>query len=80
MGRRMNCYSCGKSKNELHPCKSSLLDGVTTLMCQTCIDSKFEPRWVVVLAGRTFGSTHVRDFIVKRRYVGKEIFANELIA
>lgn len=76
----MICYSCGKTKNELHPCKSSLLDGVTILMCQTCIESKFEPRWVVVLAGRTFGSNHVRDFIVKRRYIGKEIFANELIA
>lgn len=76
----MICYSCGKNKNELHPCKSSLLNGVNVLMCQTCIDSKYEPRWVVVLAGRTFGSDHVRDFIVKRRYIGKEIFANELIA
>jgi hypothetical protein len=76
----MNCYSCGKQKNELTPCKSTLLDGVMILLCQTCIESKFEPRWVVVLAGRTYGSDHVRDFIVKRRYIGNEIFANELIA
>lgn len=76
----MICYSCGKSKNELQPCKSALLNGVTILMCQTCIESKFEPRWVIVLAGRSHGADHVRDFIVKRRYIGNEIFANELIA
>lgn len=76
----MNCYSCGKQKNELQPCKSSLLNGVTMLMCQSCIELKYEPRWVIVLAGRTYGSDSVRDFIVKRRYIGNEIFANELIA
>jgi hypothetical protein len=79
-GRRMKCYSCGKQKNELHPKKSELLDGVSSLMCQTCIDSKFEPRWVVVLAARSKGADIVRDFIIKRRYIGDEILANELIA
>jgi hypothetical protein len=49
------------------------------MMCQTCIDNKFEPRWIVILAGRTYGVDKVRDFILKRRYVGKEIFATDLI-
>lgn len=76
----MKCYSCNKQKNELHPKKSELLDGVTSLMCQTCIDLKYEPRWTIVLAARSKGPNYVKDFIVKRRYCGDEILANELIA
>lgn len=75
----MLCYSCNKPKHNLKPINSTLLAGTTLLMCQTCIDNKFEPRWVIILAGRTMGVTSVRDFIVKRKYVGKEIFAEELI-
>lgn len=76
----MICYSCNKQKNELHPKKSELLDGVVSLMCQSCIDMRYEPRWIVVLAARSKGAESVRDFILKRRYLGNEILANELIA
>lgn len=76
----MLCYSCSKSKNELHPCNSSLLKGVSLFMCQTCIDDKFEPRWVIILAGRQFGPEYVREYVLKRRYVGQTITAEELIA
>lgn len=76
----MKCYSCQKPKNELHPKKSDILNGVVVLMCQTCIDSKFEPRWVIVLGGRQNGADSVREYIIKRRYCGNEILANELIA
>jgi hypothetical protein len=48
-------------------------------MCQTCVDSKFEPRWTIILSARKNGPEFVRDFIVKRRYVGEEIKATELI-
>jgi protein-arginine kinase activator protein McsA len=76
----MKCYSCGKQKNELHTKKSELLDGVVCFMCQSCIDEKFEPRWVIVLAARSKGPNIVKEFIVKRRYIGSEILANELLA
>jgi hypothetical protein len=76
----MLCYSCGMQKNELQPKKSSIMDGIQLFMCQSCIDSKYEPRWVVILAGRQKGPDVVRDFIVKRRYVGRSISAEELIA
>ena len=76
----MKCYSCNKNKNELHPKKSELLDGVTSLMCQTCIDARYEPRWIIVLAARSRGADLVKDFIIKRRYVGPEIMGNELLA
>ena len=76
----MLCYSCGKQKNELHPKKSDIMDGVTLFMCQICIDSKFEPRWVIILCGRQKGAESVREYIIKRRYVGRTIDAEELIA
>ena len=76
----MQCYSCGKQKNELQPKKSDIMNGITVFMCQTCIEAKFEPRWVIVLAGRQKGAEYVRDYIIKRRYVGRIIDAEELIA
>jgi hypothetical protein len=76
----MLCYSCSKQKDELHPSKSALLSGVNLFMCQSCIDGKFEPRWVIILAGRQNGSEYVRDYIVKRKYFGRPISAEEIIA
>lgn len=76
----MLCYSCGKPKNDLNSKKSTLLPGIVLLMCSTCIDSKFEPRWVIILAARSNDASFVRDFIVKRRYVGNEISGSELIS
>ena len=72
------CYSCNKSKNQLHARKSSLLP-INLLMCETCVNSKFEPRWVIILAGRSNGPDHVRDFVLKRKYIGNEISASELL-
>lgn len=76
----MLCYSCGKSKNELHPCQSDIIKGLNLFMCQMCIDSKLEPRYVVVLGGRQHGPEHVRDYVLKHRYLGRPISAEELIA
>ena len=72
------CYSCNKNKNKLNLRKSSLLP-INLLICETCITSKFEPRWVIILSGRQLGSEYVREFIVKKRYVGNDISASELL-
>jgi len=72
------CYSCNKSKNKLEAKKSSLLP-INLLICETCISAKLEPRWVIILPGRSNGSDHVKEFIVKRRYIGNEITASELL-
>ncbi len=74
----MLCYSCGKQKHRLTPVKSNLFD-INLIMCDACIEGKYEPRWSIILAGRQFGSEKVRDYIVKRRYHGKDITANEII-
>lgn len=72
------CYSCNKTKHKLSAKKSSLLP-INLLMCDSCITSKLEPRWVVILAGRSNGAEHVRDFVLKKRYMGEEISASELL-
>lgn len=75
----MVCYSCGKQKYRLTPVQSSLLT-ISLIMCDSCIEAKMEPRWTIILAGRQFGADKVRDFIVKRRYHGKDITAHEIIS
>ena len=72
------CYSCNKTKNKLNVRKSVLIP-INLLMCETCITSKFEPRWVVILAGRQLGSDSVKEFIIKKRYCGNYIAASELL-
>ena len=72
------CYSCNKTKNKLDVKKSSLLP-INLLICETCYTSKFEPRWVIILAGRSHGAEYVKEFILKRRYIGNEISASELL-
>lgn len=52
---------------------------INLFLCQTCIDEKFEPRWVILIAGRQNGHEHVKDFIQKKRYIGSEITASELL-
>ena len=75
----MNCYSCNKQKNQLNPVPSALLQNMTLLMCHSCIEEKYEPRWVIILAGRSKGFEYVRQYILKRRYVGRDILATELM-
>lgn len=72
------CYSCNKNKHKLNAKKSSLLP-INLLMCETCINAKLEPRWVVILAGRASGADFVREFVLKKRYLGEEISASELL-
>ena len=72
------CYSCNKSKNKLVVKKSSLFP-INLLMCESFILSKLEPRWAIILSGRQNGSDSVKDLILKRKYIGDEITASELL-
>lgn len=72
------CYSCNKTKNKLTMKKSTLVS-INLLMCESCISSKFEPRWLIILAGRQQGAELVREFVLKKKYVGDEITASELL-
>jgi len=78
MTEKILCYSCNKTKNKLNAKRSSLLP-INLLMCESCINAKLEPRWIVILSGRQNGMEHVRDFVLKKRYIGNEISASELM-
>lgn len=78
MTEKILCYSCNKSKNKLSVKQSSLFP-INLLMCETCINSKLEPRWTIILAGRTQGSDSVKEYIIKKRYLGDDITASELL-
>jgi hypothetical protein len=51
---------------------------INLFLCETCITAKFEPRWVIILSGRQLGPEAVKEFIVKKRYIGADIAASEL--
>jgi hypothetical protein len=76
----MDCQCCGKQKNQLHPKNSDIINGVTLLMCQSCIDAGMEPRWVIVLAGRSNGMASVAQYITRNKYFGHPITAQELLS
>lgn len=75
----MICQSCNKPKNDLTTKKSSLLPGINLFMCAICIENKYEPRWVIILAARQGDPAVVRDYVVKRRYIGRDISGSELM-
>ena len=74
----MVCQVCGKAKHSLSPRKSSIMNSVTLLACDACREGKLEPRYLIVLVGRSNGSLAVRDQIVKHLYMGEDITALEL--
>jgi protein-arginine kinase activator protein McsA len=75
----MLCSSCSKPKAELHPRKSRLLAGTMLYLCNDCAKAKMEPRYIIILHGRSNGAESVSDYIRNHRYVGKPILAKELV-
>jgi protein-arginine kinase activator protein McsA len=75
----MICNSCDKSKANLKFVKSKLLPGIPLYMCDTCIRNGYEPRYVIVLAGRKFGPETVKTHILKNKYIGRPIEFSEII-
>lgn len=79
------CTSCEQPKFAVRKRASKLLSGTTLFLCNACWDGKFEPRWAVVLRARSSMAQgqeltgEVKDVIVKRRYVGKDIILDELM-
>jgi NMD protein affecting ribosome stability and mRNA decay len=76
----MNCQSCGEARNKLARAKSNLIPSMELNLCSDCKARKLEPRWMVVLAGRSFGAQHIHNVITKRLYIGREIELKELLA
>jgi hypothetical protein len=80
MSRELVCQSCGAQKMSLRKVKSSLITTVELIMCNSCVISKYEPRFIVILAARTVGiGDSVRKIINDRRYLGEEIPASDIL-
>ena len=73
------CSACGKQKASLSPVRSKLLP-TTLLLCRTCKTGGFEPRYAIVIAGRSSGPEAVKHYIQARKYHGEEITAAELFS
>lgn len=48
-------------------------------LCNDCVKSKMEPRWLIILAGRQSGAESVAEYVKAHRYIGEDILAKELI-
>lgn len=79
MENELVCSSCDRPKNKLFPVKSTLVSGMTLYMCKTCLDKGYEPRWAIIMAGRTLGVQPIRRFIINHLYEGEKISASEVI-
>lgn len=47
-------------------------------LCNDCVTRKYEPRWLVIMAGRKYGAEYVKDYLRPKRYHGKDILLSEV--
>lgn len=74
----MNCQCCNKQKSRVTAVDSGLVRGNRLLLCTDCRREGHEPRYFIIIAARS-GKT-IRDYVVRSRYCGEELSANEVIA
>lgn len=72
------CPSCGKVKHELKKRNSKALKGAIMYICEDCIGKRFEPRGLLIIAGREYGMEHIKFWIKPQRYYGEPITLREL--
>jgi hypothetical protein len=76
---KLLCTVCKEQKKEYRTRQSKLLPGLQLFLCGECFDGKKEPRFAIIMAGRTMGVAAVRDYLRNHRYVGKELKAEEFV-
>lgn len=74
---KIPCSSCDQVRYQLKRRQSKLIPSFTLNLCNECIARKYEPRWIIIMAGRQFGSTYVKDYLEPKRYHGEEILLKE---
>lgn len=76
------CTICQLPKFQLFQMNSKILPELTMLVCQTCKDAGMEPRWAIVIVGRTNVQLVAKylDTTNGQKYPGEEIKAKELIS
>ncbi len=80
MASELLCQSCLEQKMTLRKVKSALIKTMDILMCATCIDKKYEPRYLIILSIRSAGmSEGIKRIIHERRYLGSDILAADIL-
>jgi hypothetical protein len=70
------CDSCGAQRNTLVSKQSEIMKTMTFNFCTNCSDDGFEPRWLIILIGRT--GKDVSPWLDERKYVGEDIQEGDL--
>jgi hypothetical protein len=73
----MLCQSCKIQKSRLHAVESSLIPGMSLVLCTECRNKSFEPRHVIIIAAAS--GRDVKKHIVERLYFGDDLTAQEVI-
>jgi len=72
------CSSCSKVKHQLKKKPSKALKGAIMYICEDCATKKFEPRGLLILAGREHGIDHIKFWIKPQRHYGDPITLREV--
>lgn len=75
---KSKCFCCG-TPGDLVTSKSKLKKGVSWNLCPLCAKEGHEPRFWVILFGRSNGVRAVEKFVKNGLYCGNEILARELL-
>ena len=73
------CASCRNQKHHLTMRKSRLKPDTALLLCDTCIKNRLEPRWIVMMIGRSEGFDAIKDYIRPQRYIGEPILLEDMV-
>jgi len=75
----LRCTVCQKQKLQLRPRKSKLIAGMQMFLCNDCFTGKKEPRFAIIMVGRSQGLAAVEEYLKNHKYVGDEIMALDLV-
>lgn len=82
---QIKCTVCQRPRHSLKARKSRLKPDMQMWLCGECIEARREPRFLVVLIARNDRSRlspdvkeALRDCIVKHKYYGEKITAEEI--
>lgn len=64
----------------LRKIKSALIKTIDLIMCASCINNRYEPRFIIILAVRSIGmNDSIKKMIIDHRYLGRVIEATDIV-
>lgn len=73
------CTSCQKQKHHLRSRPSKLKPDTMIYLCETCFKNNFEPRWIVMMVGRSEGFDAIKGYVKPQRYIGEPIRLEDMV-